>query len=111
MDQEEIRNVNWLIREGEHELVAKQYERALDYFRKAYEMNSKNATTIVNMGFCYAKLGKFQHAQKCFTTALDLNPHNIVARRNLGRILRPQGISYPDPFKKSVPDKEAIFMR
>jgi len=111
MDQEEIRNVNRLIREGEHELVAKKYERALDYFRKAYEMDSKNVTAIVNMGFCYAKIGKFQHAQKCFTTALDLNPHNIVARRNLQRILRPQGVPYPDPFKKSAPDKEVVFIR
>ena len=111
MDQEEIRNVNRLIREGEHELVAKKYERALDYFRKAYEMDTKNVTAIVNMGFCYAKIGKFQHAQKCFTTALDLNPHNIVARRNLQRILRPRGIPSPNPFKKSVPGKEGVFIR
>jgi len=111
MDQEKIRNVNRLIREGEHELVAREYERALNHFRKAYEMDSKNVTAIVNMGFCYAKLEKFQHAQKCFTTALDINPHNIVARRNLGRILRPQGLPYPDPFKKSVPDKETVFTR
>ena len=111
MDQEEIRNVNKLIREGEHELVAKKYEQALDYFGKAFDIDSKNLVAIVNMGFCYAKLGKLQQAQTCFATALDLNPHNIVARRNLERILRPQGIPYPDPFKKSMPDKETIFLR
>ena len=106
------------MQQGEHELVAKDYERALTYFRKVYTVNPKNVTAIVNMGFCYAKLGRYSHAQKCFTTALDLNPHNIVARRNLARILRPQGSltagvpsSYLDPFKKQARPKEAAFVR
>jgi chemotaxis protein CheC len=116
MDQE-IRNISKLIRRGEHELVAKDYERALICFRNVYTLHPKNVTAIVNMGFCYAKLGKYSHAQKCFTTALDLNPHNIIARRNLARILRPGDLtagvpsSYLDPFKKRAKPQEGAFVR
>jgi tetratricopeptide (TPR) repeat protein len=73
------------------------------------------------MGFCYAKLNKLAQAQECFITALDLNPKNIIAKKNLARISHAQGKkeqqSSRPPFsdlnssQKSFPDKEAVFVK
>ena len=121
MNKDTIKNVNTLIRQGEHELGAKDYERALICFQRAYEIDQTSITAVVNMGFCYAKLEQFSQAKECFIIALDQNPHNIVAKRNLARILDIQGnkeemsfgspSSYTDPWKKPLPHKDGIFVK
>lgn len=120
MDQDAIKNIDMLIQKGENELVIQNYEQALISFQEAYEIDQKNVTTIVNMGFCYAKLNRFSQAEECFITALDQSPHNLVARRNLTRVLHAQGKEEHErsrtsssftPFQKSFPDKEEIFAR
>ena len=121
MDQNAIKTTGMLIRQGENELVRKNYEQALIFFQKAHQIDQKNETTIVNMGFCYAKLNKLSHAQECFITALDLNPKNTIAKRNLTRILHVRGKkeqqSSGSPFsdlksaQKPLPDKEAVFVK
>ncbi|HWQ68050.1 MAG TPA: tetratricopeptide repeat protein [Methanospirillum sp.] len=78
-----------LLRRGEDALLRRDYERASTYFRRAYTADPGNVVAITNLGFSYAKMGRFSHAQKCFVTALDLDPDNEVARRNLGLLMAP----------------------
>ena len=114
MNQEAIRNGKNFIQQGEDELIAKDYERALVCFKKAYAKDPKCVSVIINMGFCYAKLEKFSQAQECFTTALDMSPKNSIAKRNLARILGPQAkfsSSKREPLQKSPQNEEIQFVR
>ena len=121
MDQKAKESVNNLIREGENELVAKNYGQALICFQEAYEINPHDVSIIINMGFCYAKLNNFSHAEECFITALDRSPHNTIAKRNLARVLdqsRSKKVmhskrhsSLKTSFQKPQQDKDATFLQ
>ena len=78
-----------LLRRGEDALLRRDYERASTYFRRAYTSDPGNITAITNLGYTYAKMGRFSHAQKCFITALDIDPDNPIARKNLSLLMKP----------------------
>lgn len=84
------RELGNLLRRGEDALLRHDYERASAYFRRAYTAEPGNVTAITNLGFAYAKMGRFTHAQKCFITALDIDPDNQVARKNLSLLMSPE---------------------
>jgi chemotaxis protein CheC len=89
MDTATKREVKALLRRGEDALVRRDYERASTYFRRAYTADPGNIAAITNLGYSYAKMGRFSHAQKCFITALDIDPDNQAARKNLSLLMKP----------------------
>jgi tetratricopeptide (TPR) repeat protein len=121
MDQNEIKNTDILIWQGENEVIIKDYERALRFFQKAHQTDQKSVAALVNMGFCYAKLNKLALAEECFITALDQNPENTIAKRNLARIVhaqekKEQKSSRPPHvdlklLQRRLPDRETVFGR
>ncbi len=90
MDTANRRELKNLLRRGEDALLRRDYERASTYFRRAYTTDPGNITAITNLGYVYAKMGRFSHAQKCFITALDIDPDNPIARKNLSLLMNPQ---------------------
>ncbi len=74
---------------GESALERKDYNQASFLFRKAFTQDPDNVAAIVNLGYTYVRMGRFSHARKCFTTALDIDPDNPVARKNLTLLMRP----------------------
>ncbi|PKL59589.1 MAG: hypothetical protein CVV33_07055, partial [Methanomicrobiales archaeon HGW-Methanomicrobiales-4] len=89
MDTATGRELKSLLKRGEDALLRRDYERASTYFRRAYTTDPGNITAITNLGYSYAKMGRFSHAQKCFITALDIDPDNPVARKNLSLLMKP----------------------
>ena len=89
MDTATGRELKTLLRRGEDALLRRDYERASTYFRRAYTADPGNITAITNLGYTYARMGRFSHAQKCFITALDIDPDNPVARKNLSLLMKP----------------------
>ncbi|MDD1727446.1 MAG: tetratricopeptide repeat protein [Methanospirillum sp.] len=83
------RELKSLLRRGEDALLRRDYERASTYFRRAYTTDPGNIIAITNLGYVYAKMGRFSHAQKCFITALDIDPDNQVAKKNLSLLMSP----------------------
>ncbi len=90
MDTANRRELKNLLRRGEDALLRHDYERASTYFRRAYTTDPGNITAITNLGYVYAKMGRFSHAQKCFITALDIDPDNPIARKNLSLLMSPE---------------------
>jgi chemotaxis protein CheC len=89
MDTATRRVLRTLLKQGENALLRRDYERASTYFRRAYTTDPGNIVAITNLGYSYAKMGRFSHAQKCFITALDIDPDNSVARKNLSLLMKP----------------------
>lgn len=89
MDTANRHELKKLLKRGEDALLRHDYERASTYFRRAYTTDPGNITAITNLGYVYARMGRFSHAQKCFVTALDIDPDNLVARKNLSLLMSP----------------------
>ncbi|PWR72785.1 chemotaxis protein CheC [Methanospirillum lacunae] len=112
MDTANRRELKNLLRRGEDALLRHDYERASTYFRRAYTTDPGNITAITNLGYVYARMGRFSHAQKCFITALDIDPDNQVARKNLSLLMSPEKERRPpsSPQVRGRPAEE-IFLR
>uniref|UniRef100_A0A914EKH2 RNA polymerase-associated protein CTR9 homolog n=1 Tax=Acrobeloides nanus TaxID=290746 RepID=A0A914EKH2_9BILA len=57
-----------------------EYKLALFYYKKCLKLNPNCPADVrVGMGYCLAKLGKYEKARMAFERALDLDPHNVQA--------------------------------
>ncbi|OQA54971.1 MAG: flagellar motor switch protein [Euryarchaeota archaeon ADurb.Bin294] len=110
MDAALRREVRNLLRMGESALERKDYDQASFLFRKAFTQDPDNVAAIINLGYTYVKMGRFSHARKCFTTALDIDPENPVARKNLTLLMRPGKTDQYRPKYRSRPEEE-IYIR
>ena len=112
MDTATRRELKNLLRRGEDALVRRDYERASTYFRRAYTADPGNIAAITNLGYSYARMGRFTHAQKCFITALDIDPDNQVARKNLSLLMKPdKGERSSSPVSGQRKSGEELFIR
>jgi len=112
MDTAPGRELKNLLRRGEDALLRRDYERASTYFRRAYTADPGNIIAITNLGYTYAQMGRFSHAQKCFITALDIDPDNTVARKNLSLLMKPdkEGFRVKTTAARGKPAEE-LFLR
>lgn len=110
MDAALRREVRNLLRMGESALDRKEYDQASFLFRKAFTQDPDNVAAIINLGYTYVRMGRFSHARKCFTTALDIDPENPVARKNLTLLMRPGKTDQYRPKYRSRPEEE-IYIR
>ena len=51
-----------------------QFDTAILYFEKALKAGTDNPETFRNGGIAYERTGDFENAERCFRTALQLNP-------------------------------------
>ncbi|NQE05854.1 Photosystem I assembly protein Ycf3 [ANME-1 cluster archaeon GoMg1] len=65
-----------------HEL--KQYERAIEDFNKAIELNPNLAVAYNNRGFAYHELKQYERAIEDHNKAIELNPNLSMAYNNRG---------------------------
>ncbi len=112
MDTAPGRELKNLLRRGEDALLRRDYERASTYFRRAYTADPGNIIAITNLGYTYAQMGRFSHAQKCFITALDIDPDNTTARKNLSLLMKPdkEGFRVKTSAARGKPAEE-LFLR
>lgn len=62
-------------------------KKAIYYFKKSVEENSKNFWSLNNLGVSYAKLKSFDEAIKWFKKALLVNSRDAYTNYNVGLIL------------------------
>ncbi len=74
----ELDNVSGLL-----ELRRQQYTKALEYFYEASKKDPRVSVYHNHMGVALFNLKKYPHAYKEFKTAVNLDPHNKEAARNL----------------------------
>jgi Flp pilus assembly protein TadD len=107
MDAALRREVKNLLRMGESALERKDYDQASFLFRKAFTQDPDNIAAIINLGYTYVRMGRFSHARKCFTTALDIDPENPVARKNCPS--HAAGKKQTNTVQNTGPDLKRIF--
>jgi tetratricopeptide (TPR) repeat protein len=70
--------------EGYYDEAEEQYTKAIDNSSSLEEDSLSD--TYNNLGCIYGKLDKYHEAKDCFEKAIDSNPLNIKAARNLRKI-------------------------
>ncbi|WP_456442797.1 DUF2911 domain-containing protein, partial [Psychroserpens sp.] len=70
----DMANLNQLNALGYQMLGAKDYERALGYFKKAVEMDPNNPNVYDSLGEAYKAIGNKKEAIKQFKKSLSMNP-------------------------------------
>jgi tetratricopeptide (TPR) repeat protein len=63
-----------------------QYEKALDLFRKALELDPAMTEAYNNLGLTYTEIGEEEKATEAFKKAISLSPELAAAYNNLGYV-------------------------
>lgn len=61
-----------------------RFEGAIEFLKKANELEPENYEVIVNLGNAYFDAGKYEDAEKWYTNALAKKPDNSDVRTDLG---------------------------
>lgn len=77
---------NQKIAEGTKFWAEKNYNKALELFDEAVELNPNNAETFCNRGKAYGELKQYAAALADLNKALELNPNYADAYNNRGKI-------------------------
>jgi protein O-GlcNAc transferase len=73
---------------------------AIEYIRRAIDLNPKSTVYYGNLGAAHQKLRQLDEAVACYRKALELNPNNAEAHNNLGVAL--QGLGDPAAAESSL---------
>jgi tetratricopeptide (TPR) repeat protein len=76
---------------GIRHYLAKEYDQAVTAFTSSLEYDSGNATTMVNLGFCYLDLGDYGKARDNFEKAVAVDAKQANAYYGLALIDKAQG--------------------
>ena len=76
---------------GNAYLNLNQYERAIQDYNKAIQLNPNYFEAYNNRGWAYYCLKKYQQALKDFDKALELNPNNNQVKNNREACLKAMG--------------------
>jgi Flp pilus assembly protein TadD len=68
-------------------LMAGEPELALEYAQRAHALSRRNIDYLNTLGIAQAETGALEAAESTFTKALKLNPVNVDALVNLGKVL------------------------
>jgi tetratricopeptide (TPR) repeat protein len=70
------------IEKGDTLFDSQKYEKAINCYGKALELEPDNDDTWTRKGYALAFGGRYEEAIKCYNKAIDLNPMNVVAWTN-----------------------------
>jgi hypothetical protein len=71
---------------GEALQDAGRLEEAVEQYKIAVRFRPTEVTGYLKLGFCLAEMGQFDQARQYVVEAIALEPHNVSARRALGRL-------------------------
>ncbi len=68
-----------LLRLGDIALKESDYQGALDYYKKAYELSRSNSEVLLSLGTALEKIGSYDDALKYLDEALSIDSRNLTA--------------------------------
>ena len=71
---------------GIDEVEAKNYKKAVKYFKKAAKKDSDNADIYNLLGYSYRKMGKYDESLEYYTKALSIDPKHLEANEYIGEL-------------------------
>lgn len=78
---------------GEVLVELKEWDLAIDVFKKVLESDPKDGNCYFNLGLCYLKKEEKTQASDYFQKAITLNPQDIFAHFYLGNIYQDNGLT------------------
>jgi len=75
-----------------------EYEKAMEYYKRAVKEDSKDYASWINLGKIYADRGDMENAEKCFRMGMEINRKNIAGWQNLSALGLVKG-RYEDALK------------
>src|SRR5690606_21135871 len=63
-------------------------KKAIEYYKKAIDLNPKLVISRINLALTYNKEGKVEKARKEYLKILKISPYDVDAHNNLGNIYR-----------------------
>ena len=82
--------VEWF-KKGYNASMAKKYDEAIEYYKKAIAINPNYADAHANLGVNYMQKGKFDEAISNLKEAIEIDPMNAGAHFNLGLVYDKKG--------------------
>ncbi|NRA40026.1 MAG: tetratricopeptide repeat protein [Planctomycetes bacterium] len=92
---------------------SKEFTQSIDNFTKAQTIESSHRN-FYNMGLCHDALNDHQQAQKCYLSALELNPLHCLSLSRLAKIFHnsqayPQSISMCTKLQEIKPNSKTAY--
>ena len=84
-----------VVSEGYYQLALQEYSKgskskAAAYYKKTLAINPSNSDALTNFGALLGNQGKLNEAEAQFRMALELDPDNQVAKKNLELVIQKQ---------------------
>lgn len=92
-------NLEALIQLGNDYFDTGQFNKAIDTYEKALQIDGKNADVITDTGVAYRRVGKSNESVRLFRKALEIDPNHTLAMFNLGIVLRDDNKDLPGALK------------
>jgi tetratricopeptide (TPR) repeat protein len=80
-----------LIHKGIDMVKRGMYDKALEYYDRALEINPKSSDAWNNKGVALYSLNRVDEALQCYSRALEIDPDNLDAMRNIAFVHRATG--------------------
>lgn len=80
-----------LIHKGIDMVKRGMYEKALEYYDRALEINQNSSDAWNNKGVALYRLDRVDEALQCYSRALEIDPSNLDAMRNIAFVHRALG--------------------
>src|SRR6478609_9243427 len=74
--------------QAEQATAKNDFDKALELYQQAIELEPNNPDALVDLGNTYNALGKFDKAENCYIETLKLDPDNWRALHNLGNLYK-----------------------
>jgi tetratricopeptide (TPR) repeat protein len=65
---------------------AQEFDKAIDYFKRAVSIDSIFAFCWDNLGLAYRKSGNYEKAIKAYKTSIQIEPSGLMPRQNLAAV-------------------------
>ncbi|XP_052088184.1 protein O-mannosyl-transferase TMTC1-like [Mytilus californianus] len=77
---------NMYFQHGNHLKDLKQYNKALVSYQKTIKLNPNKTKALLNLGAIFHLKGDFQLAVRYYEEVLKIEPHNIIALKNMEKL-------------------------
>lgn len=94
LTQARLVGTNWVrdyLNAGDVYQQTKEYDQAMEWYKRALKIDPVNAKTNLAMGVLWMRLGEYDKAKDYFVKCLDRQPKNAQALNNLGLCYEARG--------------------